>query len=386
MNQATPNTIPLGLYIHLPWCVKKCPYCDFNSHAIKDAIPEQAYIQALLHDFELQYALAEHRPITSIFIGGGTPSLFSGDAIFKLMQGIQQRAPIADNAEITMEANPGASDQARFSAYHEAGINRLSIGIQSFNATHLTTLGRIHNPQTAQQAIDDAKKAGFKKINLDIMHSLPQQTQQEGLTDLQQAIDEKVTHISWYQLTIEPNTHFAQFTPSLPSHDEQFELEQQGKELLKQHDFIQYEVSAYSKNNNHAQHNLNYWLFGDYLGIGAGAHSKITQINTMDIQRQWRIKHPKNYLAHYKQPIAGKNRLTDNEKRFDFMLNTLRLQQPIPLTLFECRTGLDKKTLTHYLEEAYKKDLLAENPHYLIKTDLGQRFLNDLIILFMPPN
>ncbi len=384
MNEQLRHSIPLGLYIHLPWCVKKCPYCDFNSHALKDDLPEEAYINALLKDFERQYELANNRSIDSIFIGGGTPSLFSGKAIDQLMTGIKQRAPISTNAEITMEANPGASDQERFSAYRQSGINRLSIGIQSFNAQHLRSLGRIHNPQMALEAITFAKKAGFTRINVDIMHSLPEQTINEGLADLQKAITSQVTHISWYQLTIEPNTHFARFTPKLPSHDQQFELEQQGKSQLQQHGFTQYEVSAFTKNNQHAQHNLNYWLFGDYLGIGAGAHSKITQ-NNHCIQREWRIKHPKKYLANQQNPIAGKNTLSANEKRFEFMLNALRLEQPVSFKLFEQRTGLKKSTLNYYLEKAYKKELLTEHPEQLIKTKLGGLFLNDLITLFMPP-
>lgn len=308
--------IPLSLYIHLPWCIRKCPYCDFNSHGVKDEIPEQQYINTLIQDLDEDLVEIEDRSLISIFFGGGTPSLFSGHAITTLLQEIQKRIPFQKDIEITLEANPGTVEQQYIRAYHEAGVNRLSIGVQSFQDDKLKALGRIHGSQEAQQAIETAKQAGFNNFNIDIMHGLPNQSVEDACYDIQTAIELKPTHLSWYQLTIEPNTVFYSKPPTLPDEDTLWEIEEQGKALLAKAGYEQYEVSAYAKQGRQCQHNINYWEFGDYLGIGAGAHSKITDPKSKKIERKWKVKHPKDYLNPNKPFVANKNLISQKKPSF----------------------------------------------------------------------
>ncbi|NOZ38357.1 MAG: radical SAM family heme chaperone HemW, partial [Gammaproteobacteria bacterium] len=312
---------PLSLYIHFPWCVRKCPYCDFNSHAVKDHIPEAEYINALIADLEQELPLVWGRPISSIFLGGGTPSLFSPEALDKLFSALRARLTFTADIEITMEANPGAIERQRFNEYRAVGINRLSIGIQSFNDQHLEKLGRIHNRRDAYNAAEAAHAAGLNNFNLDLMFALPQQTLAQALSDLDEAMALEPAHISWYQLTIEPNTLFHQQPPMLPSDDHSWEMQQQGKEKLAAAGYTQYEVSAYARDTQ-CQHNLNYWHFGDYLGIGAGAHGKITRADTQTIQRHWKIKQPAAYIEHAanEKRLSGTQILSENDASLEFMM------------------------------------------------------------------
>ena len=285
--------IPLSLYIHIPWCVKKCPYCDFNSHEARNEIPEEKYLKALTQDLESELPNIWGRSIESVFIGGGTPSLFSAKGIDQLLANLRERLPIRSNTEITLEANPGTFEQERFSAYREAGINRLSIGVQSFNENHLKRLGRIHGATEAIKAAEIARKAGFVNFNLDLMFGLPEQSVDQALEDLKIAIEAGPTHISWYQLTIEENTLFHHAPPILPDDELMWEMQQKGQALLESSGYMQYEVSAYSQINKQCQHNINYWEFGDYLGIGAGAHGKLSMPDG-EISRHTKYRHPRN--------------------------------------------------------------------------------------------
>lgn len=372
---------PLSLYIHFPWCVQKCPYCDFNSHTLRESHPEEAYIQALFTDMADLAPLLNQRPIHSIFMGGGTPSLFSPDAIATLLSRLSDMAEIPKATEITLEANPGTVEQTRFEGYINAGINRLSIGIQSLNTTHLHTLGRIHDAAEASTAVSAAKAAGFTRINTDIMYGLPEQRLDQALEDLDKTIALGPNHISWYQLTLEPNTAFYLKPPALPKHDLIADMATQGAALLAQHDYHRYEISAYGKHKDNCAHNINYWQFGDYLGIGAGAHSKITHPDG-SIQRWLRPKHPKAYLTKPCQQLDLKI-LTADELPFEFMLNALRLTAPQPWSLFEQRTGLVLDVLDKPRKSAEKLGLLHEDPHYLRPTKQGHQFYNDLVELFL---
>lgn len=376
--------IPLSLYIHLPWCVQKCPYCDFNSHALKGALPEEAYVKALLADFDAQLPQLENRNLTAIFFGGGTPSLFSGQAIGHILNHIDRALPFKQNLEITLEANPGTVDESRFHDFHVAGVNRLSIGIQSFNPTHLKVLGRIHDNHAALSAVQAAKRAGFTNFNLDLMFALPHQTLAEALADLQTALNTEPTHLSWYQLTLEPNTLFHHSPPPLPSDDATLDIQLAGQAFLAEHGFNPYEVSAYT-HTQRCQHNLNYWEFGDYLGIGAGAHSKLTHRSTGEVHRFMRPKHPQTYLS---TPAKAPDiTLVDEpELIFEFMLNALRLTNGVPLSLFTERTGLCSSILKPTLEKAIALKLLETNPDRLQPTAHGRLFLNELTGLFLPEN
>lgn len=378
------NTIPLSLYIHFPWCVQKCPYCDFNSHALKTNIPEQAYIARLLEDLDASLISAQNRSIQSIFMGGGTPSLFSAGSINYLLEQINQRLSFIDNVEITLEANPGTVDEKNFRGFFEAGVNRLSLGIQSFNPSHLKILGRIHDKQTALRAIESAINAGFSNFNLDLMHGLPEQTLDQALADLEQALVFKPPHLSWYQLTIEPNTVFYKNPPALPMDDLLAEIQQQGENLLAANGYEHYEISAFAKPQKMSQHNLNYWRFGDYLGIGAGAHSKITYLTPFNCERSWRTRQPKDYSDPSKSMVAGQESISAKHLPFEFMMNAMRLNQVIPRELFETRTGLNWSLLTPTLIIAAKQKLINYNEAQIIVTDLGRRFLNNLLELFMP--
>lgn len=373
--------LPLSLYIHTPWCIRKCPYCDFNSHKSPEVLPEQEYIKALLADLQEDLERFPARPIQSIFIGGGTPSLLSASAYDALFNALHQLLPFATDIEITMEANPGTVEQQRFKDYRQLGINRLSLGIQSFNAQHLKALGRIHDDQQAHNAIETARKAGFDNINLDLMHGLPKQTVAEGIHDLSTALSYRPEHLSWYQLTIEPNTLFYKQQPQLPSEDDAFLIEEQGLSLLKEAGLARYEISAFAQPNKQARHNLNYWLFGDYLGIGAGAHGKYT--SSLGVQRTHKHRQPKEYLNPEKSYLAGLTTVAQDELAFEFMLNTTRLEQAIPLDLFTQTTGLALSSIMDRLVLAKQKGLINLNEQSWQVTALGRRFTNDLQSLFM---
>lgn len=371
---------PLSLYVHIPWCVRKCPYCDFNSHTTPTRLPENAYVDSLLSDLQLELEHIAVRPLSSIFIGGGTPSLFSATAFARLLAGIQDLLPWQDAIEITLEANPGTFEQAKFAAYRQLGINRLSIGVQSFNDQHLTQLGRVHNANEAQQAVAIAQRAGFTNINLDLMHGLPGQDLTQALADLTCAIELQPNHISWYQLTIEPNTVFWNQPPVLPEDDSLWDIQQAGQALLAEQGFIQYEVSAYAKPNKQAQHNLNYWQFGDYIGIGAGAHGKISSLDGR-ILRYWKTRQPNDYLNNQRR--AGEQLLNNSELPFEFLMNALRLSKGVPSQLFTQRTGLPLNLLLESWEQAQSKGLMLSNPRRLATTEQGALFLNDLLQMFL---
>jgi putative oxygen-independent coproporphyrinogen III oxidase len=387
---------PLGLYIHLPWCEKKCPYCDFNSHepdhlAEKGlpeyAIPEYEYVDALLNDLAQDLPLIWGRSIESIFIGGGTPSLFSGDAIERLFSGLRALLNFAPNIEITMESNPGSADQDNFRAYRESGVNRLSIGVQSFNDAHLKLLGRIHDSDLAHQAFDTARNAGFNNINLDLMYGLPTQTLQQAQDDLHTAISLKVEHISHYQLTIEPNTLFQNKPPAdMPDDDLAWDQQDSCQALLAEHGYVQYEISAYGSNNKICQHNLNYWQFGDYLGIGAGAHGKITLAGEDRVIRRIRQRQPTAYLkTQGKQAISSETDLSQADLIFEFMLNTLRLTDGFESRLFADNTGLSLNLILPLLNKAKEQGLLGYNTDRIYPTEKGLQYLNDLQSLFLNP-
>lgn len=382
MNEPYWKTLPpLSLYVHIPWCVRKCPYCDFNSHQADHTINEKEpiYIEALLRDLETDLPLAQGRSISSIFIGGGTPSLFSAQSIKQLLVGINHRIPIDKNAEITLEANPGTFEQEKFSGFFEAGINRLSIGIQSFQQEKLSSLGRIHNSDEAKRAITIAKQAGFTNFNLDLMHGLPNQTLSDALSDLQKAIDFEPTHLSWYQLTIEPNTFFYSHPPTLPDDDTLWDIQEAGQSLLTKNGYAQYEISAYSKPNKQSAHNVNYWEFGDYLGIGAGAHGKITDLKNQTVTRLWKTRLPKDYLNANGNFIAGTNKLSTHDLLLEGLMNVLRLNDGVSLSLFCERSGLSTSDVTHQLTIA--SDFLTNN-HKVQCNELGHRYLNNVLALF----
>ncbi|MDF1796125.1 MAG: radical SAM family heme chaperone HemW [Coxiellaceae bacterium] len=381
MNDTMKDS-PLSLYIHMPWCVQKCPYCDFNSHAVRGTIPEKEYINQLIKDYNLQHNKIKGRPIQSIFIGGGTPSLISAEGYGYLFNQLRLLNPWLPNIEITLEANPGTVEAQRFDGYLQAGINRLSIGIQSFDNQQLKTLGRIHDSKQAIEAYYIARKAGFDNINCDIMYALPQQSVESAIADLQQAIKLKPDHISWYQLTLEPNTLFYAQPPAVPDEDHIIAIEQAGRALLAQHGYQQYEVSAYAKNNLRCQHNINYWQFGDYLGIGAGAHSKLTLLDDT-IQRHSNVKHPKSYLAAENDFTQSQNTLSDSDKIFEFMLNTLRLYSPIPLELYKRRTGLAAERIQPTLEQLSADGFLTVDKQQFETTAKGKQYLNSIISEFL---
>lgn len=374
--------LPLSLYIHIPWCIRKCPYCDFNSHKSPEILPEQNYVQALLNDLTIDLSQISSREVRSIFLGGGTPSLFSAESYFMLFSELQKILPFAADIEITMEANPGTVEQQRFNDYRQLGINRLSLGIQSFNPIHLNSLGRIHDERQAHRAIESARKAGFANLNLDIMHGLPNQSIAQGMDDLHSALSYQPEHISWYQLTIEPNTVFYKQNPPLPSEDDACVLEEHGLAFLKDKGFSRYEISAFSQPDRQSRHNLNYWLFGDYLGIGAGAHGKITTHE--GVWRTRKHRQPKDYLDIEKSFLAHREKVDAQELIFEFMLNTTRLEQAIPLTLFSERTGLKLALLMQSLEAAVQKNLIHLTPTHWQVTELGRRYTNNLQALFLP--
>lgn len=378
---------PLSLYIHLPWCIKKCPYCDFNSHESSTGkIEEEKYIDSLIRDFESSLSLIHDRDIVSIFIGGGTPSLFTAQALERLLTTIDQHIGLKAGVEVSLEANPGAADHERFAAYRQIGINRLSIGIQSFNTDHLKSIGRVHNGDQAQDAIRFAKAAGFDQINLDLMYGLPGQQLEHALQDLNSAISQDTVHLSWYQLTLEPNTLFYKKPPVLPIDEKIWEIQDKGKVLLTEAGFKNYEISAYARNEKYCQHNLNYWQFGDYLGIGAGAHSKITDPDKNMISRYTRHKIPDRYmqLSGKDEMVTGNWQLSIEDTILEFMMNSLRLSDGFSTLLFEERTGLSINSLKLQLDKAKQCGWLDITDEKIIPTNKGLTFLNDLLQCFMP--
>ncbi|MDU0354467.1 radical SAM family heme chaperone HemW [Paraglaciecola aquimarina] len=378
---------PLSLYIHIPWCVQKCPYCDFNSHGQKQqTLPEAEYIGHLLDDLSEDAKLVADRPIHSIFIGGGTPSLFSAGSIKRLLDGVKQRVDVTADAEITMEANPGTFESQKFADYVTAGITRLSIGVQSFQTDKLKKLGRIHDDSQAIAAASTAKEIGLSSFNLDLMHGLPDQSIGDAMFDLQQAIDLSPPHLSWYQLTIEPNTQFHSKPPQLPEDELLWDIQQKGDQVLRAAGYVQYEISAYSLANNQCQHNLNYWRFGDYLGIGCGAHGKITQLasqphsNQNQIMRTVKVKHPKGYMDFTKPYNNELICVKAEDLPFEFFMNRFRLVEPCPKADYPMFTGLtlDKQTLSN-LQSAISKGLITETSTHWQVTTLGRRYLNTLL-------
>ena len=385
MNLTLP---PLSLYIHIPWCVKKCPYCDFNSHVLAADIDaernEALYVEALLQDLSTEIPLSSDRELESIFIGGGTPSLFSATAITQLLDGVRALIKLKPQAEITLEANPGAADAAFFAAYRQAGVNRLSIGMQSFNDEHLRSIGRIHSAQQALDAFQLATEAGFHNINLDLMYGLPGQSLAQATDDLIQAIALKPQHLSWYQLTIEPNTLFSSQPPGgLPSHEKQAEISDAGIALLQQHGFKQYEISAFAAEDKQCRHNLNYWQFGDYIGIGAGAHGKLTSLDG-HIRRRRKQRSPAAYIEsiHSGDALSSETQLQDEDLLLEFMMNVLRLNHGAPAATFEQRTGLALQAIQPRLLHARRAGLLEQNPEVLRATEMGRAFLNNLLTMF----
>ena len=345
---------PLSLYIHIPWCVEKCPYCDFNSHALKHAIPEQDYIAQLLLDLDTDIARfnLQQRPLHSIFIGGGTPSLFSAPAIEQLLTQVLQRFEHKADIEITLEANPGTVEADKFIGFFNGGVSRLSVGVQSFESDKLIKLGRIHDSQQAKTAANLASECGVKSFNLDLMHGLPDQSVEHALDDLKTAISLNPTHISWYQLTIEPNTAFHSKPPKLPQDEILWHIQDQGIALLNQAGYQQYEISAYSKPQYQCQHNLNYWQFGDYLGIGCGAHGKITDVDTQKIYRTVKVKHPKGYLDTSRKALDKLHTVTAEELPFEYMMNRLRLFSGFSLDDYQAYTGLSTDSVLPTLLQA----------------------------------
>ena len=377
--QALP---PLSLYIHIPWCVRKCPYCDFNSHEARGELPEAAYVDALIRDLEMSLPLIWGRKVYSVFIGGGTPSLMSAQAIEKILSQVRMLLPLDINAEISLEANPGTVEAEKFKGFRDAGVNRLSLGIQSFNEQHLKALGRIHNAAEARRAVEIAQN-NFDNINLDLMYALPQQTLLEAEQDVRTALAFAPQHLSCYHLTLEPNTLFHRYPPSLPDDDASSEMQQRIETLLAEHGYQHYETSAFAQPKKQSRHNLNYWQFGDYLGIGAGAHSKISSHNS--VLRQARYKQPQAYLEQVAQgkPVQTEQQLTRDDLCFEFMMNALRLNDGFSVELFTERTSLPLLLLRNELEKAEQRGLLRRDLQKIAPTELGKKFLNDLLEMFL---
>ncbi|MBI1423626.1 MAG: oxygen-independent coproporphyrinogen III oxidase-like protein [Gammaproteobacteria bacterium] len=376
---------PLALYLHFPWCVRKCPYCDFNSHEAKDALPEAAYIDALLQDLEQELPAIWGRSIVSIFMGGGTPSLFSPEAMDRLLSALRARLNFPANIEITMEANPGTIERDKFAEFRAAGINRLSIGVQSFQDEFLTKLGRIHSARDAIRAAETAHKVGLENFNLDLMYALPGQTLPQAQADIATAIDLYPSHISYYQLTIEPNTFFYHQPPTLPDDELTHDIETRNRARLAEAGYVRYEISAYARNNQRCVHNMNYWQFGDYLGIGAGAHGKLSDAHQQQISRSWKVKNPRDYLASAGTPqrIGGSSILSAEDTSFEFMLNALRLIDGVDTALFEQHTGLSLSQIEDTLARAQERELLELRTNMIRPTPRGLDYLNDLTGMFL---
>lgn len=377
---------PLSLYVHMPWCVRKCPYCDFNSHEVKEALPQQAYIEALLRDLEQDLPRVWGRKVVSVFIGGGTPSLFSPEMMDLLLSGLRARLQLISDAEITLEANPGTVETGKFAEFRATGINRLSIGVQSFNDDCLSRLGRIHGRREAIAAAEQAHKAGFDSFNLDLMFALPQQTLEMAREDVATAIALEPAHLSYYQLTLEANTRFQRQPPKLPDEDQSWAIQRQGQTMLQAAGYAQYEVSAYARTGRQCRHNLNYWKFGDYLGIGAGAHGKISDAQHGSITRLAKKRHPQNYLDSINdgQFIDSERPLTRQEIGFEFMLNAMRLTDGFDSSLFSSHTGAAISALNKALAVAEEKGLIEWDIQSIRPTERGRLFLDDLVGLFLP--
>lgn len=378
--------IPLALYVHIPWCARKCPYCDFNSHEAREPLPERAYADALLADLEQDLPRVWGRRIDSLFIGGGTPSLFSAEALDRLLSGLRARLPLRPDLEITLEANPGTVERSKFAEFREVGINRLSIGVQSFDDGHLQALGRIHDRRAAIAAAEAAHAAGLDNFNLDLMFGLPGQTVAQALTDIACALALQPAHLSYYQLTLEPNTRFYRSPPLLPDDETIDVIQDRAQEELARHGYPRYEVSAYARADRRCRHNLNYWEFGDYLGIGAGAHGKLSDPAAGQIQRLWKVKHPRDYLARAGTPagVGGDAPVREAELPLEFLMNALRLVEGVPAALFGERAGLPLAALEPGWSQARTRGLLENDPERLQASELGLRFLNDLLQAFIP--
>jgi oxygen-independent coproporphyrinogen-3 oxidase len=376
---------PLALYVHVPWCVRKCPYCDFNSHEARGGIPEDRYVEALVADLDRALPLIWGRRVYTVFFGGGTPSLMSARAIENVLSAVRARLPLAADAEITLEANPGTAEAGKFKAYRAAGVNRLSIGIQSFDPGHLKALGRIHDDLEARRAID-AARAHFDNFNLDLMYALPGQTPAQASADLEAAIAYEPPHVSVYHLTLEPNTYFHRYPPALPDEDSAAEMHEAIAERLHAAGYENYETSAYARAGHRSRHNVNYWTFGDYLGIGAGAHSKLSFPDR--VVRYARYRQPGEYMT---RALAGpalqsEHVVAARDLPLEFMMNALRLSGGFRLTLFEERTGLPLNTVLPELEEAERRGLIERDHAHVRPTELGRRFLNDLLQIFVRDN
>ncbi|BCX82668.1 hypothetical protein MIT9_P2254 [Methylomarinovum caldicuralii] len=375
------QTPPLSLYVHLPWCVRKCPYCDFNSHAVAGELPERAYVEALLADLDQDLETLGARPLIAIFFGGGTPSLFSPESFSRLLAGIRARLPWADDIEITLEANPGTVESAKFEAFRALGINRLSLGVQSFQDDKLRRLGRIHTAAEAVQAVETARRAGFERINLDLMFGLPGQTLADARHDLDTALALEPTHLSWYQLTLEPNTLFAKYPPPLPDDDRLWAMQTAGLERLARAGFERYEISAYARPGQRCRHNLNYWRFGDYLGIGAGAHAKLTFAAENRIVRSHKIRHPRHYLEKSGTParLGGRQDIAPTERPLEFLMNALRLREGFRRGEFEARTGLPFSHLAPALAPLQEQGLLEGDGDTFRCSATGWNFLDTVL-------
>ncbi|MDS4041481.1 MAG: radical SAM family heme chaperone HemW [Candidatus Competibacter sp.] len=378
--------IPLALYVHIPWCARKCPYCDFNSHEARGPVPESAYVDALLADLEQDLPRVWGRRIDSMFIGGGTPSLFSVEALERLLSGLRARLPLRPDLEITLEANPGTVERGRFAEFREVGISRLSVGVQSFDDDQLRRLGRIHDRRDAFAAAEAAHAAGLDNFNLDLMFGLPGQTVEQALADIANAVALQPAHVSYYQLTIEPNTRFHQSPPVLPDEETSDAIQGRAQAELARQGYERYEISAYARDGRRCRHNLNYWEFGDYLGIGAGAHGKLTDPVAGRIHRPWKLKHPRDYLARAGTPagVGEDAPLHQTDLPVEFLMNALRLVDGVPANLFAERTGLPLDALEPRLSRARERGLMEFEPGRLQATELGLRFLNDLLQLFVP--
>ena len=373
---------PLSLYVHIPWCLKKCPYCDFNSHQAATTIPEQDYVDTLINDLKADLPWVQGRKLESIFFGGGTPSLFSGTAIGTILNTAEQLIGFDSAIEITLEANPGTVEQNKFADFHSAGVNRLSIGVQSFNDQQLQRLGRIHDGTEALKAIDTARAVGFNNFNIDLMHGLPAQTMAQAQADIELAVQSGAQHISWYQLTIEPNTEFYSRPPSLPSDERLADIQQVGNQTLQQAGFHQYEVSAFAVDGQRSKHNMNYWQFGDYLGIGAGAHGKVTLPERNQVLRTNKTRQPNDYLSRKDSLVAQQQTIDNGQMAIEFMMNGLRLRDGIPMAYFPKRTGLPMTTVQTQVEELQRDGLMTIDEHRYRATELGYQFLNTLLQKF----
>ena len=380
-----PNLPPLSLYIHIPWCVRKCPYCDFNSHAAGQSLPERAYVEALLADLDQDLPKVGGRTVETVFFGGGTPSLFSPGSIATILEGVKARLPLSPEAEITLEANPGTAESGKFKGFREAGVNRLSIGVQSFNDRHLQALGRIHGSEEARRAATMAKEAGFNNFNLDLMFGLPKQTREEALEDIRAALALEPTHISFYQLTLEPNTLFHKYPPSLPGDEAIWEIQEACQALLAGAGFQQYEVSAYAREGFRCRHNENYWRFGDYLGVGAGAHGKLTDPSG-NIARLWKVRHPARYMetAGTAASIGGSDAIHQMDLPLEFLMNHLRLREGFGEAVFGKRTGLPLQALEPGLSACIQGGLLERREGTIRCTGKGWNFLDSVLETFIP--